>query len=180
MRDDRGVKQEVLVGDSRRITSPQIGETVLTATDPAGGGPAAKRFGYLAAALVNLALLVVVNNLLGWGWLPFLTADFGGLLWMIDISLGASTLLNLIYLAYDPAWFKSVTQMGLNLISIWVTAQLYQVFPFDFSAYRFDWAILIRAALILVILATSFATVVELVRFLRSFTVSNRRVVRDV
>ena len=33
----------------------------------------AKRFGYVVAIGVNLVMLFVVQNILEWGWLPFLT-----------------------------------------------------------------------------------------------------------
>jgi len=87
-------------------------------------GPASRRFGYVMAILVNAAMLFVANSVLDWGWPPFLTEDFGQVLWLIDLSLLASIAVNSMYLGYDPPWFKSVCQIGLNLITIVVTIRM--------------------------------------------------------
>ena len=98
----------------------------------------ARRSGYVVAIAVNVLMLYVVNNLLAWDILPFLTDDFGRVLWLIDISLLATIMVNLVYVAYDQAWFRSLGQIGLNLISLAVAIRMYQVFPFDFSGSTFD------------------------------------------
>jgi hypothetical protein len=130
----------------------------------------ARRFGYLVAVLVNVVMLVVVNNILDWGWLPFLTDDFEAVVWLINLSLTASILANLAYMAYDPVWFRSITQVVLNLISIAVLVTMWQVFPFDFSAYEFAWDTLVRFVLVLGIVGTVIGTVAELVKMTRSLT----------
>ena len=61
----------------------------------------ARRSGYVIAIAVNVVMLYVVNNLLAWDILPFLTDDFGRVLWLIDISLLATIMVNLIYVEYD-------------------------------------------------------------------------------
>ncbi|MGH8927945.1 MAG: hypothetical protein ACRDWH_06310, partial [Acidimicrobiia bacterium] len=66
-------------------------------------------FGYMVAIAVNLGLLYVVNNLTAWDVVSFLTDDFGRLLWLVDLSLIASILVNVAYLVYDAVWFRSVT-----------------------------------------------------------------------
>ena len=124
----------------------------------------ARRSGYGAAVVVNLIILYVINNLPGWDWLRFLTDDFGGLLWLINISLVATVLVNLFWLGYDPAWFRSLSQVGLNLISAVVTVRLYQVFPFDFSTYEFNWAPLARLVMILTMVGLAVGTIAELVK----------------
>jgi hypothetical protein len=122
------------------------------------------------AVAVNVVILIIVNNILEWGWIPFLTDDFEGVVWLINLSLTASILANLAYIAYDPAWFKSITQVVLNLISIVVMVTMWQVFPFDFSAYAFDWETLVRFVLVVGIVGTGIGTVVELVKMVRSLT----------
>ena len=69
-------------------------------------------FGYVVAIVVNIAMLVIANNILAWGWLPFLTADFAEVLPLIDMSLLATIVVNATYLAHDPPWFKSVCQIA--------------------------------------------------------------------
>jgi hypothetical protein len=41
---------------------------------------------------------------------------------------------------------------------------MFQVFPFDFSGYQFDWEIVTRVVLILAIIGTAIAVVVETVK----------------
>lgn len=121
-------------------------------------------FGYLVAIAINLILLYVANNLLDWGLVPFLTEEFGQVLWLINISLLATILVNLVYLVYDPAWFKSVCQIGLGVISLAVSIGMYRVFPFDFSAYQFNWTTTARIVMIAAIVGVVLSIVVEVVK----------------
>ena len=97
----------------------------------------ARRFGYAVAVGVNVLLLVVVNNILDWGWVPWLTPEFGTVLPIINLSLGVNIVVNLFYMAYDEPPFKAVTQIIVNLFAIAVLVRTLQVYPFDFSAYDF-------------------------------------------
>ena len=126
--------------------------------------PGTRRFGYLVAVLVNVAMLIVVNNLLAWDILPFLTSGFDRVVPIINVSLGASILVNLIYLSYDAGWFKALTQIGLLGISMAATVRLYRVFPFDFSAYEFDWATVAKWALILAMVGVAVGIIAEIGR----------------
>jgi hypothetical protein len=126
-----------------------------------------RRSGYLIAIAVNVVMLYVVNNLLAWNILPFLTDDFGRVLWLIDISLVATIVVNFIYLAYDRSWFRSLGQIGLNLISLAVAVRMYQVFPFDFSASAFDWTQIARVVIIFTILGTAIGAIVEGLKLVR-------------
>jgi hypothetical protein len=128
----------------------------------------ARRSGYVVAIAVNVVMLYVVNNLLAWDILPFLTSDFGRVLWLIDISLLATIVVNFIYVAYDQSWFRSLTQVGLNLISLVVAVRMYQVFPFDFSGSSFDWTQIARVVIIFTILGTAIGAVVEAVKLVRA------------
>ena len=123
-----------------------------------------KRAGYAIAAVINGALVYVVHNLLAWDVAPFLTNDFEDVVPIITASLVATVVFNVIYLFYDPGWFKHLSQVGLLGISIAATAKMYRVFPFDFSAYEFDWATLARVAMIIAIVGASIGIVAELVK----------------
>lgn len=127
-----------------------------------------KRFGYTVAIIVNAVLLVVVNNLLEWDLLSFLTEDFELLLPLISISLAASIVANAIYLWYDAPWFKSVSQIVLGAIGLAVTIRTYQVFPFDFSAYSFNWSALTRVVLVIAMIGISVGIIAELAKLARN------------
>jgi len=124
----------------------------------------ARRAGYVAAVVVNSVLLVVINVRPGWGVLPFLTDDVTEVLWLINLSLAASTAVNLTYLWFDRSWFKSLCQIGTAFISLVAAVRLYQVFPFDFSAYAFNWAAVTRVILALAIFGSVVAIAVEVVK----------------
>ena len=125
-----------------------------------------RRIGYGVTAGINLVVLVIVNNVLEWGWFPWLTEEFTEVVPIINLSLVASLVVNLIYLAYDSAWFKALCESVLLVISIVATAQVWTVFPFDFSAYSWDWASTTRVILACAIVGMSIALVVNIVKFL--------------
>lgn len=128
---------------------------------------AARRFGYVVAIAVNFGLIAVVNNILDWDIAPFLTSDFSRLVGFISLSLALTIAANVVYLAYDPAWFKSLTQIGLLLVSLAVTIRVYQVFPFDFSSYDFDWSTMTRWILIIAMAGTGIGMLTEVAKVLR-------------
>jgi hypothetical protein len=127
---------------------------------------AGRRIGYVVAIAVNVAGLIVVNNVLDWGWFPWLTEDFGDILPILNVSLAASIAANAAYLAFDPRWFKAIAELALLSISLAVTIRMLQVFPFDFSSYDFSWEVVARSLLglaIFGIVAGILAQIVQLV-----------------
>ena len=86
---------------------------------------------------------------------------------LLNLSLTATILVNLVYLAFDAEWFKSLCELGLLSISLAVTIRLYQVFPFDFSAYDVDWAVLARIVLIIAMVGVGIAMIVQVVKLIR-------------
>jgi hypothetical protein len=126
-----------------------------------------RRFGYVIAIIINAAVLVVVNNLLEWGWISWLTDDFEEVLPLLNLSLTATILVNVIYLAYDAEWFKSACELGLLAVSLAVTIRMYQVFPFDFSAYDANWDTLARLVLVFAMVGVAIAMIVQLVKLVR-------------
>jgi hypothetical protein len=122
------------------------------------------RLGYSIAIAVNLVLLVITQNILEWGWAPFLTADFALVEPWISLSLTASIIVNIIYLFDD----SPIGQVGVNLFSAYVTYQILQVFPFDFSAYVFDWEVVARVVLVLAIIGASIGAVAEIAKLVKS------------
>jgi hypothetical protein len=145
------------------MTDTRTRPTPVEKAPPAQQG---RRAGYLAAVVVNTLMAVIVTNLLGWGWLPFLTDDFELLVPLVVVSLGAGILANLAYLVYDPRWFKSLCQVGISAISLVVAVRMYQVFPFDFAGYGSGWATVTRVVLILAIAGSAVALLVEGVKLL--------------
>jgi hypothetical protein len=125
---------------------------------------AGRRFGYGVAVVINVAMLIVVQQILGWGWLPFLTDEFAEVVPWISMSLIASIVANLVYQFNDTTTVKSTGQILVNLISIFVTFQMLLVFPFDFSAYTFSWEIVVRVVLVLAMVGAGIGALTELIK----------------
>jgi hypothetical protein len=89
------------------------------------------------------------------------------------LSLTASIIVNVIYLFDDTPVVKAIGQVGVNLLSIYVSYQILRVFPFDFSAYAFDWEVLARFVLILAMIGSLIGAVVEMAKLVTS--TSDRR-----
>jgi len=126
-----------------------------------------RRIGYAVAVAVNVAFLVIVNNIVDWGWLPWLTEDFSDVLPIMNASLIASIVVNVVYIAYDRPWFKGLTELGLLVIALIVTIRFWQVFPFDFSAYDFDWGTLVRWLLGVALFGICVAMLVQVIQLAR-------------
>jgi hypothetical protein len=145
----------------------------MTTTEPREKAPyrlprAARRVGYVAVIAINFVGLWIVHNLLDWAWPPFLTENFEQLLWLIDLSIAANIAISVVFLWFDPAWFKAATQVVVNVIGLILTVKTLQVFPFDFSPYDFNWEAVARGFLILGIVVTAIGIISELVKLARA------------
>lgn len=136
---------------------------------------AGRRVGYGVAVVINVAMLIAVQYVYDWGWLPFLTVEFNEVVPWISLSLMASILANLVYQFNDAPLPKSTGQILVNLISIVVSYQIFQIFPFDFSGYDFNWAIVVRIVLILAMVGAAIGTLTEAVNLASSGPEKGRR-----
>jgi hypothetical protein len=134
-----------------------------------------RNVGYGIAILINLVLLYVVQHLMEWGIAPFLTEEFNDLVPLITASLSVSVAVYVIYLFDDRPTIKSVGQIVTNLVSLFVTVQVFAVFPFDFTGYDFDWSTLVRVILILGMVGTVFGTLAEVRKLIAAEPGTERR-----
>jgi hypothetical protein len=126
-----------------------------------------RRVGYLVAASLNAALLWIAHHLLDWSWPAFLTGAFEDLLPYVTVSLLATVVANLVWIAWGPAWFRHLAQLGLNLIAVVVTVRTWQIFPFDFSGYPAWWETVARVVILVGIVGSAVGAVVELVKLVQ-------------
>ena len=131
---------------------------------------AARRSGYVGAMLVNGVLLFLINRWPGWAVLPFLTADMWQVLPWVNASLIAALVVNVVYLLADPAWLRSLGSAVTGAFGLAATIRMWQVFPFDFGAISFNWALLVRILLVLGIVGGAIGIVVALVGVVRGLT----------
>jgi len=136
---------------------------------------AGRRVGYGVAIAINVAMLIVVQYILDWGWLPFLTEEFADVVPWISLGLTATIVANLVYEFNDTRIVKSTGQILSNLISIFVTYQVYLAFPFDFSGSTFNWETIFRILLILAMVGAGIGVLVEAVKLASSESQRERR-----
>ena len=140
----------------------------MARTDGARGRPAgARRAGYLLAIGFGAALLVVLNGSPGWQAMPFLTSDTGQVLWLADLSLAAGIAANVVYLACDPPWVRSLGDLATTGIGLAAAIRVWQVFPFGLSS---GWSAAVRVLLVVAIAGSCIALVVQVVSPGRWFT----------
>jgi hypothetical protein len=124
----------------------------------------ARRAGYGLAILFSTALLVILNGSPGWQAIPFLTSDTAQVLWLVNLCVAAGIAANLVYLAYDPPWLKSLGDLATTGIGLATAIQIWQLFPFDLSS---GWSTAVRVLLVVAIAGSCVALVVQIVLLAR-------------
>jgi hypothetical protein len=128
---------------------------------------AARRSGYVAAALVNGLLLYLVNRRPGWEAVPFLTAETEQVLGLVNASIVAGVVANLVYLVADPPRLRSLGDLVTIGIGLAALVRIWQVFPFSFDEGGFPWDTVCRWALAVGIVGSGIGIVVALVTLVR-------------
>ncbi len=125
--------------------------------------PASRRAGYAVAVAVNAALLVVLNAQPGWQEFPFLTDATPQVLGLVNASLAVNLAVNLVYLARDPKWLKSLGDMVTAGFTLAVAIRVWQVFPFAFNGSAAWLATAVRVLLIVGFIGAGIAIAVQAV-----------------
>ena len=120
------------------------------------------------SVVVNAVLLWVVHRILGWGWLPFLTPAWTLVLPVLTASLIVAIVVNVALLGYDGVWLRAPANILVAAFGIAVSVRIWQVFPFDFSRYAFPWDTVARVLVMLSIVGSAIAIVVEVGRLARA------------
>ena len=127
----------------------------------------ARRAGYCVAIAFGVAFLVVVNGWPGWQAMPFLTSEADQVLWLVNFSVAAGIAANVVYLAHDPPWLKSLGDAVTTGIGLAAAIRIWQVFPFDLSS---GWSTAVRVLLVIAIAGSCIALAVQTVALGRWFT----------
>lgn len=150
--------------------------TVGTAAPPSRSRPprSARRVGYLMGALVNGALLWLVNVEPGWQALPFLAPAFADVLPLVNISIAVGLAADLIHLVADPPWLRALRGVVVPAVGLLPLIALWQMFPFELDDRAFAWGVVVRILLGLGIAGSLIGVVVAL-----STLLTRRRVGAD-
>ena len=136
---------------------------------PRTGKPAKKktmgRSGYIAAIVINLVLLFVFNNLMNWRLTAqYLTAEYSGVLWVINLSIGATIIANILFIFFEAGWFKHLAQLVTSVIALFAVFLIYSVYPFTFEGEAgFQW---VKIILIIMMVGIGIAIIVELFKLI--------------
>jgi hypothetical protein len=124
--------------------------------------------GYVASAVINAALLWVMNQLPVWK--PFFLLDsYSEVLWAINMSLIVQIVLNLVLVFFHPLFFNHLAQTVISLVSFISLLWIVRVFPLDFSSNPGDWLnLVIRIVLIVALVGTAIGGITHFVRFFQS------------
>jgi hypothetical protein len=128
---------------------------------------AARRFGYLLAAVISTAMWWIINEWPGWREMSFLTSRTPEVLSLVNLSLIVGAAVNLVYAVTDSPWLKALGELVSTGIGLAAAVRVWQVFPFDFSGYSINWAALARVALVVAIAGCVIGILVQLVTLIR-------------
>ncbi len=126
-----------------------------------------RRFGYAIAIALNVAFIFLINEWPGWSSVPFLTDETETVIPILNAALVISIVVNAIYLIADPRWLRALGDTVTAAVSFFVTVVTLRVFPFDFSAYSFDWTMLVQVMLAVGLIGCLVGVIANLVTFTR-------------
>lgn len=146
---------------------PPTPATGLHRPAPARPDRLRRRSGYVAAIVVQLISLYLVRHLVEWD-VPLLTASFDRVVPWIELSILVSVAVNAAWLVLDPPWFRSLLQVGANLVALAPIVRTWQIFPFDLGSDDRIWRLALRALLVVAFAGTVVGTVAEVVRLAKA------------
>ena len=97
-----------------------------------------KKSDYVASIIFNLILWYIFNNLLKWH-VYFITDALNEVLWIINLSILTTIIINAILLMFDPEWFRHLMKIILNIFAFIAVYFVYTVFPFKFNSIYIVW-----------------------------------------
>jgi len=124
-------------------------------TSPASA--AWRKIGYVFAIIAELVVFWFLQRLDRWG-APIVTPDWAQVIPALRASVGATILVNIVYIVYDPRWVRRLGQVFTNLFGIGFLRAVYRVFPFSFGESVAGW---VRIGLLAIMALMALATVVE-------------------
>lgn len=123
-----------------------------------------RRVGYAVAIGVNVLLVIIVVNLVDWGWLSFITEDFNDVVPIAVLSLVIGSGFYLVYMFFDPPWVRLLGDAVTAAIGLAVLWRTWQVWPFEFETG--PWEGILRAITIFVGIAMTIGLIANVVKLL--------------
>lgn len=139
----------------------------MTSTAQTSSRTTARRGSYLVGALVDIALLVLINVSPGWRAVPALTEEAAAVVIVVDIGLAVALVVNLLCLVRPRRPLTAVGDVVSTAAGLVALIRTVQVFPFTFADPATDWATIVRLTLISIIVVVSIALLVQFVVLVR-------------
>ena len=130
-------------------------------------GAASRRAGYVVAVGVNALLLYLLNRNPGWQSVPFLTDAMSRAIGVVNLSITAGLVANLVYVVWDPPWLRALGDLATTCVGVLAMLRLWQVWPFDFPA-GLPWDLIAHVALGLGLVGGAIGIVEATVRYVRA------------
>jgi hypothetical protein len=121
---------------------------------------------------VNALLLYLLNRSPGWQSVPFLTDAMNRVIGVVNLSITAGLVANLVYVVRDPTWLKALGDLATTCAGVLAMLRIWQVWPFDFPPGS-PWNVLARVALGLGLVGGAIGIVASTVRYVRAIGFSS-------
>ncbi|MHC6594105.1 hypothetical protein [Arthrobacter sp. C152] len=125
------------------------------------------RSGSIGSAVVNALLLYGINVWPGWQVVPFLTVEMTRVLDLINASLIAGIIVNLVLAVVRSRPLMALGNLVVLGIGLAALIRLWEVFPFDFGTGWSGWPVLVRVFLVLGIVGSIIGGLAEIARLFR-------------
>lgn len=139
----------------------------MTSTAPRISRATARRGSYLAGALADVTLLVLINVSPGWRAVPVLTEAAAALVIVVNTALAVALVVNLLCLVRPRRPLTAVGDVVSTAAGLVVLIRTAHVFPFTFTDPTTDWATVVRLTLVSITVVVSIALLVQFVVLMR-------------
>jgi hypothetical protein len=129
---------------------------------PRRPSPAARRVGFVIAAVMNGVIWYLVNVHPTWHAVSILTADTRLVLPWFNLSWFATMAVNVVYVAYDPPWLVAAGNVLTTTLGLVALISLMAVFPFDFPTQA--WTTAAHVLLVIAIIGTAIGVLVYMIK----------------
>lgn len=133
---------------------------------------ASRRVGYVVAVGVNALLLYLLNRSPGWQSVPFLTDAMSRVIGVVNLSITAGLVANLVYIVRDPTWLKALGDLATTCAGVLAMLRIWQVWPFDFPAGS-PWNLVAHVAIGLGLVGGVIGIIESTVRYVRAIGFSS-------
>jgi hypothetical protein len=121
----------------------------------------------VVAVAVNALMLYLLNRNPGWQAFPFLTDAMSRVIGVVNLSITAGLVANLVYVVWDPTWLKALGDLATTCAAVMAMLRIWQVWPFDFPGGS-PWNLIVHVALVLGLVGAAIAIIEATVRYVRA------------